>query len=127
MASNITAAAASSALAAALAFASPAAAAAPYKALGTEPFWSLSMGSKAFVFEQMDGPTIRQKAPRAKKTRYGHVYWTRRLQVAIVRNQPCSDGMSDYIYRDDVKVTADGRAFRGRGLPRTRPGNVARP
>ena len=85
------------------------------------------MDSKTFVFEQMDGPTVRQKAARAKKTRYGHIYWTRRLQVAIVRNQPCSDGMSDYIYRDDVKVTADGREFRGCGGPRHLPKGGSRP
>lgn len=98
-----------------------------YKALGTEPFWRLAMGRSTMVFEPMDGPIVRQKMPRAKKTRYGHVYWTRRVQVAIIRNQKCSDGMSDYVYRDEVKVTVDGRQFIGCGGPRHLPKGGVRP
>ena len=103
------------------------AAAKPYKALGTEPFWSLEMGRRWLVFDSMDGPEIRQKMPRARKTRYGHVYWTRRISVAIIRGQDCSDGMSDFIYRDDVTVTVDGTRFRGCGGPRTLAKGGSRP
>jgi heat shock protein HslJ len=118
------AAAASSLLAAAaLAAAQPQ----PYKMIGTEPFWSLAVTGRTMTFELMDMPKVVQKTPRAMKTRYGRLYWTRRIQVAIVENQPCSDGMSDYIYRDDVKVTVDGRAFIGCGGPRHLPKGGSRP
>jgi heat shock protein HslJ len=89
-----------------------------YTMIGTEPFWSLSVGAKTMTFDLAGQPKIVQKTPRSKKTRYGRVYWTKRIQVAIIANQPCSDGMSDYIYRDDVKVTVDGHEFIGCGGPR---------
>ncbi|MEO7654180.1 MAG: hypothetical protein ABIS23_00665 [Sphingomicrobium sp.] len=105
----------------------PAAAAKPYRALGNEPFWSLEIGAKTITFDQMDKTKVRQPTPRFRATRYGRIYWTRRFQVAIIRNQPCSDGMSDYIYRDDVKVTVDGQLFRGCGGPRHLPPGASKP
>jgi heat shock protein HslJ len=35
--------------------------------------------------------------------------------VNIVKNQHCSDGMSDRVYPDKVQVTVDGRQFNGCG------------
>jgi len=110
--------------------AAPASAAAktqPYKALGTEPFWSLAIGPRTIVFEHMDLPKVSQATPKFRKTKYGRVYWTRRISIAIISNQPCSDGMSDYIYRDDVTVTVDGKTFRGCGGPRHLPKGGSRP
>jgi heat shock protein HslJ len=116
------------ALLGALALAVPSAAASKaYKALGTEPFWSLAIEPKAITFEQMDHPKIRQPTPKARKTKYGRIYWTRRISVAIISNQPCSDGMSDYVYRDDVTVTVDGRKFLGCGGPRYLPKGASKP
>jgi heat shock protein HslJ len=101
-----------------LLIAAPAAAAKPYRALGTEPFWSLSIERKRMTFDLMDHPKVRQPTPKPRKTRFGRIYWTRRISVAIITNQPCSDGMSDYVYRDDVTVTVDGKKFLGCGGPR---------
>ena len=115
----------------ALLFAAPATAAAaksaPYKAIGTEPFWGLSIDSKSIVFDQMDQPKVRQATPKPRKTKFGRIYWTRRISVAIITNQPCSDGMSDYVYRDDVTVTVDGKKFRGCGGPRRLPKVASKP
>ena len=110
-----------------LAFAALASAAKGYGALGTEPFWSLDIGAKTMTFDRMDHPKVRQPTPRFKATRYGRIYWTRRIQVAIIRNQPCSDGMSDYVYRDDVTVTVDGQKYSGCGGPRHLPKGGSRP
>ena len=110
-----------------LLFAAPAVAANGYGALGTEPFWSLDIGAKTMVFDQMDQPKVRQPTPRFKATRYGRIYWTRRIQVAIIRNQPCSDGMSEYVYRDDVTVTVDGKKYLGCGGPRHLPKGASKP
>ena len=37
------------------------------------------------------------------------------IGVNIVKNQQCSDGMSDRVYPDKVQVTVDGRRFEGCG------------
>lgn len=100
---------------------------ASYGALGTEPFWSLSIGARTMTFEVSDDLRVSQPTPRARKTRFGRIYWTRRISVAIIANQPCSDGMSDYVYRDDVTVTIDGRKFIGCGGPRHLPRGARRP
>lgn len=107
--------------------AAAAAAAAPYRALGTEPFWSLDIGAKTIIFDHMDQSKVRQATPKFRKTKYGRVYWTRRISVAIIANQRCSDGMSDFVYRDDVTVTVDGKKFRGCGGPRHLPPGASRP
>lgn len=99
----------------------------PYKALGTEPFWSLHIDHKAITFESMDGSKVRQTIRKPRKTRFGLTYWTRRISVAIISNQPCSDGMSDYVYRDDVTVTVDGRKYLGCGGPRHLPNGASKP
>jgi len=103
------------------------AAAKPYGALGTEPFWSLSIEPKTITFDQMDHPKVRQATPKPRKTKYGRLYWTRRISVAIISNQPCSDGMSEYVYRDDVTVTVDGKKFLGCGGPRHLPKGASKP
>lgn len=97
-----------------------------YTMVGTEPFWGLSITSRSMTFDVMDTPKVVQKTPRPHTTRFGRIYWTRRIQVAIVANQPCSDGMSDYVYRDDVQVTVDGRSLVGCGGPRHLPKGGAR-
>ncbi len=90
---------------------------APYKAGGTEPFWSLAIAPRTIVFEHMDRPKVTQATPKPRKTKFGRMYWTRRMSVAIIDNQPCSDGMSDRTYPDRVQVSVDGRQFSGCGGP----------
>jgi heat shock protein HslJ len=107
--------------------AAPSVAAKPYRALGTEPFWSLTIERKSMTFDLMDHPKVRQPTPKPRKTKYGRIYWTKRTSVAIIANQPCSDGMSDYVYRDDVTVTVDGRKFIGCGGPRRLPKGASKP
>lgn len=97
-----------------------------FRAVGTEPFWDLRIAARSMTFELMGMPKVAQPTPKARKTKYGRIYWTRRIQVAIVENQACSDGMSDYVYRDDVKVTVDGHEFIGCGGPRYLPRSGAR-
>ena len=99
----------------------------PYKALGTEPFWSLHIDQKSITFELMDNTKVRQATRKPRSTRFGRTYWTKRISVAIISNQPCSDGMSDYVYRDDVTVTVDGRKFLGCGGPRRLPKGASKP
>jgi uncharacterized membrane protein len=97
-----------------------------YRAIGTEPFWDLTIGARSLTFDLMGMPKVIQKASKPRATKYGRIYWTKRIQVAIIENQPCSDGMSDYVYRDDVKVSVDGKTFIGCGGPRHLPKGGAR-
>jgi uncharacterized membrane protein len=103
------------------------AAAKPYTALGTEPFWSLHIDQKSITYESMDGSKVRQTTRKPRYTRFGRTYWTKRISVAIISNQPCSDGMSEYVYRDDVTVTVDGKKYIGCGGPRHLPKGASKP
>lgn len=88
----------------------------PYRALGTEPFWSLDIGAREMVFNEANanGVVIVQPTPRPIIGFAGEIYQTPRINVNIVHAR-CSDGMSDRVYPDKVQVTVDGRRFEGCG------------
>jgi uncharacterized membrane protein len=100
---------------------------APYRALGTEPFWNLSIDPVTITFTQMNGPPVSQPTPPVINGFAGPIYQTPRIGVNIVRNQQCSDGMSDYVYADKVQITVDGRRFEGCGGPRHLPEGASKP
>jgi len=86
-----------------------------YRAVGTEPFWGLTINPTQIVFDEPNGPThIVQPTPRPIIGFAGEIYQTPRLNVNVVHAR-CSDGMSDRAYPDKVQVTADGRRFEGCG------------
>jgi uncharacterized membrane protein len=88
--------------------------AAPYHALGTEPFWNLLIDEHDVTFTQPDAQPIRQRTPQVIHGFAGEIYQTVRINVNIVHAR-CSDGMSDRVYPDKVQVTVDGRRFDGCG------------
>lgn len=93
----------------------PGAPGALYRALGTEPFWSVAIGRGQMRFETPDGGrNFAVQTPQPMMNANGYTLRTRRLTVEVTR-APCSDGMSDRRYSDTVAVIADGRAFRGCG------------
>ncbi|MCW3848753.1 META domain-containing protein [Sphingomonas sp. LB-2] len=87
---------------------------APYKALGTEPFWALTITPQTMKFERPDGPAVSVPTPRVIHGFAGEIYQTRRINVNIVHKR-CSDGMSDRTYPDTVQVSVDGRQYQGCG------------
>jgi uncharacterized membrane protein len=87
----------------------------PYRALGTEPFWNLLIDEHHLTFIQPDAQPIRQPTPPVINGFAGPIYQTPRIHANIVKNQQCSDGMSDRVYPDRVQVTVDGRQFNGCG------------
>ena len=93
----------------------PPPAAAPYRALGTEPFWNLLIDEHDITFIQPDAQPLRQRTPPVINGFAGPIYQTARIHVNVVKNQRCSDGMSDRVYPDRVQVTVDGRQFNGCG------------
>lgn len=85
-----------------------------YRASGTEPFWSLSIGAKTMRFEAPGRPTVAVPTPKVIHGFAGEIWQTRRINVNT-NHRPCSDGMSDRTYPDTVTVTVDGRSFKGCG------------
>jgi heat shock protein HslJ len=95
-----------------------------YRALGTEPFWSVTINGGRMVYDDAQGRKVAVRTPAARPSFNGRRYVSRRLTVDITR-QPCSDGMSDFTYADTVRVTVDGRVLRGCGGPTLPPATLA--
>jgi len=88
---------------------------APYRAIGTQPGWTLLIDSHDLTFIPADGQNvIRQPTPPPIIGIAGEIYNTPRIHVNIVHTQ-CSDGMSDRTYPDKVQVDVDGRRLNGCG------------
>ena len=84
-----------------------------YRALGTEPFWSVTVENGTMTYDTPEGG-FAVPAPAPRTTFNGHRYETERLTMDVTHGQ-CSDGMSDRIYADTVTVSADGRELKGCG------------
>jgi uncharacterized membrane protein len=87
---------------------------APYRALGTEPFWSLTIDSRMMTFQVPGGRPIAVATPKVINGFAGEIYQTRRMNVNVVHTS-CSDGMSDRTYHDRVTVMLDGKRYEGCG------------
>lgn len=88
---------------------------AAYLALGTEPGWTLEITPSRLNYVGDYGETkIMAANPGAKPSMNGQAYVTDRLSV-VIKQAPCSDGMSDRRYSDTVRVIADGKTVKGCG------------
>jgi heat shock protein HslJ len=96
-----------------------------YRALGTEPFWDLTIDERQMIFtDRGNNVQVAQPTPRVIVGTAGEIYQMPRLSVNIV-HAPCSDGMSDRVYPDKVQVTADGRQYNGCGGDAVVPASLA--
>ena len=96
-----------------------------YRALGTEPFWDLTIDEREMIFTDRGSDVrVAQPTPRVIVGIAGEIYRTPRLGVNIVHRQ-CSDGMSDRVYPDTVQVDVDGRRFNGCGGGAVAPTSLA--
>ena len=85
-----------------------------YRAIGTEPFWDLTIGREMVFTDRGNDVRVAEPTPPVRHGFAGETYAGRSLFVNIVHSR-CSDGMSDRTYPDTVNVTVDGRAYRGCG------------
>jgi heat shock protein HslJ len=86
-----------------------------YLALGTEPGWTLEITPDRLNYDGDYGATkIMVPNPGAKPSLNGRIYATDRLSV-VIKQAPCSDGMSDRRFADTVRVIADGKTLNGCG------------
>jgi len=81
-----------------------------YKALGTEPGWTVDIEGEEIAFTSMSGNNFTLPIQRMKKTETG---WEVRgfsgehnINLTITTGEKCNDGMSDREYADTVKVSA---------------------
>ena len=87
-----------------------------YRAIGTEPFWDLTIGTEMVFSDRGNTIAVAEPTPPVRIGFAGEIYAGRRLNVNVVHGA-CSDGMSDRTYPDSVAVTVDGHAYRGCGAP----------
>lgn len=99
-------------------------AAATYKAVGTEPGWALTIDGAAMTYEGDYGSVkISEPTPTNFRSLPGSYAGTR-LKLTITPG-PCSDGMSDLVYRQTVRLVADGKAVNGCGGGTVAPDGLA--
>ncbi len=87
---------------------------AEYRASGTEPFWSLTIGARTMRFEAPGRQPVSVTTPKVIHGFAGEMWQTRRINVNT-NHIKCSDGMSDRSWSDTVTVTVDGRTYKGCG------------
>lgn len=87
-----------------------------YRAIGTEPFWDLTIGPRMTFTDRGNNVSVAEATPPVQNGVAGEMYNGRRIRANIVHAR-CSDGMSDRTYPDTVQVTVDGRRYNGCGAP----------
>ena len=98
--------------------------AAPYRAIGQEPGWTLIIDEQDLTFILSGNQPIRQPRPEPTIGFAGEIYQTPRISVNIVHSH-CTDAMSGQGYGDRVQVDVDGRRFEGCGGDLAAPAGLA--
>jgi heat shock protein HslJ len=93
---------------------------ASYKAHGTEPFWSLKIEGGNMVFDHSGELAAKAKSFDARPSFNGWRYVSKEI-TADVTFTPCSDGMSDWTYKDTVTVMVGDQEYKGCGGGITAP------
>lgn len=97
---------------------------AAYRAVGTEPGWALTIKGATMTYEGDYGSVkISEPTPANFRPAPGS-YSGKRLKLTISPG-PCSDGMSDLIYRQTVRLVADGKTVEGCGGGTVAPDGLA--
>jgi uncharacterized membrane protein len=87
--------------------------AAPYHASGSEPFWSLTLGSQ-MVYDAADGPDITVATPKSKPTRSGPMYVTPEMTVRINQFRRCTEPSGEEVH-DTVEIIIGTQKVSGCG------------
>lgn len=96
----------------------------PFRALGTEPFWSVTVADDRVTFESPEGPPVIMPLISSVPRGEGRRYATSRMTMDVVPGE-CSDGMSDRRYAERVTVVMDGRRLEGCGGDIIAPAGLA--
>jgi uncharacterized membrane protein len=89
----------------------------PVRALGTEPFWGVTLSEEGLVYEGVDRP--REVAPRGEVELVGTMAVIsgetdkgRTIEVTLI-DTDCSDGMSDRLYPLTARVRIGDETLTG--------------
>ncbi len=94
---------------------------APYKAVGTEPFWALQITGSQMTFQPVEGAATVATIASARPSFNGWRYSSDTVSVDVTFTQ-CNDGMSDIVYKDTVTVLVGTTEYRGCGGGAVTPG-----
>lgn len=89
----------------------------PYRALGTEPFWAVTVDGNMLVLETPD--TAARRYPISVSSQDGVIRYAGDVIQMTVTRGDCSDGMSDFTYADRVQVALAGTVLKGCGGARS--------
>ena len=81
-------------------------------AFGNEPFWALSLSDNALVFNQFGKDLKRYPLLTVKKTKHDLTYKAKGASLTI-RNEICSDSMSDTLYGWTATLEKEGASLQG--------------
>jgi heat shock protein HslJ len=87
---------------------------ATYKALGTEPFWSLAIEGKRMMFTLAGEHHVFGASAVSSPSVNGWRYTSKNVTADAIFT-PCSDGMSDRTYKDTVTVMVGNETYKGCG------------
>lgn len=85
--------------------------------LGTEPFWSVEINqedSLVFSMPEWTAP-LRLKLTTKERNNTTTVYWAEDSLQVTVAPSFCSDGMSDFVYPNTVRINYKGKVYKGCG------------
>lgn len=91
----------------------PAPASPDYRAIGTEPFWAVSVRGATATLERPDHPLVRFAVARSVEERT--IRYRGEAFAMTIREGPCSDGMSDAVWSDRVAVAFGDGVLKGCG------------
>jgi heat shock protein HslJ len=85
-----------------------------YKAHGTEPFWGLKIEKDSMTFSSPDQNDVRVTNFEIRISSNGQQFISPKMTVDTIHGN-CSDGMSDWTFRDEVIVRMGDLEFKGCG------------
>lgn len=93
-----------------------------YRVTGTEPFWSLNIGSPYITYRSMEGDSLsfpynKPKGAAGRTEDWAQLYQLENQGWVLLRRgrTPCSDGMSDRDYAYTATVWLKGQLLDGCG------------
>lgn len=89
-----------------------------YRAIGTEPFWAVTVRNDELLLERPDRPPMRVAVAREVQAR--SIDYAGEGFTMSVTAGPCSDGMSDVIWSDRVQIAFGEGTLKGCGGSRDR-------
>lgn len=85
-----------------------------YEAHGTEPFWGLTIAEGTMTFSHAGSPDVFVKTYDARPSFNGWRYTSKKIDADVTFTE-CSDGMSDFTYKDTVTVKVNRLEYKGCG------------